>query len=323
MNSYLSFLKGRKIDSRNSSSFSLEEEPEMEELRNEVVQLRGQLAMLQGRPEHEVTDQGTSGQSYAASEVCQVTEVVKMQAFFESDPELWFSVIESQFAARRISAEKTRYMQVVANLNCTTAALVKDIIKTQFADGHYEKLKKALIAIFGESSSEKFQKLISQSEVGSMKPSQLLHHLKSLADNTISEALVKQLWIQRLPVSSRAVLSASSENLDNLAQMADRMWEVSDRFCVSSLKSEKQVPSSTDIINALEKITDRLDALERKGRVSQRDVTPYRTRGRSPSKSRTSSAGRDDQDFCWYHAKFGKSASKCRDPCKFNTHAKN
>lgn len=317
MNNYLSFLKGRTDSSNgfNSSEVIIEEDDlDMDELRGEIESLRGQLVMLQGSAAQNTTN---------SSQVCQVTEMIKMQAFYENDPELWFSIIESQFAARRIVSEKTKYMQVVANLNCATAALVKDVIKLPFVEGHYERLKAALTAIYAESATQKFQKLISKTDIGDMRPSQFLHHMKSLADDSISETLIKQLWIQRLPSASRAVLSASNDSLDNLGKMADKMWEVSDHFCVASIGGGVKAQSNGEqFAKALNKITSRLEALERKEHTSRRDATPRRFRNRSQSRQRGNSEFKD-RELCWYHFKFGEKAQKCRDPCQFKSESKN
>lgn len=330
MTHYFSFLTGNKknsstneIGSEESDSNLHEEELNMDQLREEIDGLRAQLTVLQqqnGNHSAFGDQDGQPGQSApSTSNVLQVTEMVKMQAFYENDPELWFTIIESQFSARKITSEKTKYLQVVGNLNCTTAALIKDIIKAPFTDGHYDKVKSALIAIYAESSTEKFQKLISKTEIGDMKPSQFLHHMKSFADSTVSEAFVKQLWIQRLPVTSRAVLSASNDDLDNLAKMADKMWEVSDRFCISSVGAEK-VQEKTNIEKItmlLEKLANKVEALERKEHISRRDVTPQRNRSRSNGK------GKSEHELCWFHYKYGNDAKKCREPCKYTDKSKN
>lgn len=326
MSHYFSFWNGVKkqssiisLDSESSISEEISDEmAEMQELRDQISALQQQISSMQP------TTSGVQGQNGQTStqptaHVSQVTEMVKMQAFYENDPELWFTVIESQFSARKITSEKTKFLQVVGNLNCNTASLVKDIIKTPFADGHYEKLRDALIAIYAESSVEKFQKLISNTEIGDMKPSQFLHHMRSLADNTISEALVKQLWIQRLPTASRAVLSASGDELDNLAKMADKMWEVSDRFNISSVAAGNTNENAyiDKITKVLERLTSKVDALERKEHVSRRDSTPHNNRNRSNSRQSNKSVGKSEHELCWYHYKYGNEAKNCREPCKF------
>lgn len=198
------------------------------------------------------------------------------------------------------------------------------MLKTPFVEGHYEKLKQTLISIYAETASEKFRKLISNADIGDKKPSQFLHYMKSLADNSIQDDFIKKLWIQRLPAASRAVLSASKDNLDDLAKMADSMWEVSDRFNVNAIKAEKD-PLELKIdklANALEKLSQRINSIDKKEHISRRDSTPHHSRSRSKSAhSRDSSNGK--HETCCFHHKYGDAAKKCREPCNFSTNSKN
>lgn len=245
---------------------------------------------------------------------------VKMQPFYENDPELWFTIVETQFAVRKITNEKSKYLHVVSNLNCNTANQVKDILKTPFVEGQYTKLKDTLISIYAETSTEKFRKLISGTEIGDKKPSQFLHHMKSLANEAITDEFIKKLWIQRLPTTIRAVLSASTDNLDNLSKMADSMWEVSDRFCVSSVevKDKNHVSEIDKISKLLEKLADRMSAIEKHQvqRKSRRDSTPHGNRNRSKSNNNSTKRS-GDESLCWYHDKYGADAKSCRQPCSY------
>lgn len=314
-NRFTSFIRGNLFNSTQND----DSEP-MEELKTQIEALQQQLSTLRGQ---NATNADTEGQAQGQSHIQQVTEV-KMQAFYESEPELWFIVVESQFAARKITNEKSRYSHVVANLNCTTASQVKELLKTPFAEGHYQKLKEKLISIYAETGSEKFRKLISNADIGDKKPSQFLNYMKSLADNSITDDFIKKLWIQRLPAASRAVLSASKDNLDDLAKMADSMWEVSDRFSMNAIKVEKDpLESKIDkLATALEKLSQRFNSNDKKEHVSRRDSTPHHNRSRSKS-TQSRDSTKDEHELCWFHHKFGDAAKKCREPCKFNTNLKN
>lgn len=308
-------------DNENNSSDSDENQIEfnesenMDQLRSQLQTVQAELDALRQQQQQETATQSQTGQS---SQVFQVSEMVKMQAFYENDPELWFIVIESQFSARKITNEKTRYLHVVANLNCTTATKVKDVIKVPFAEGHYERLKQALIAIYAESGTEKFRKLISNAEMGDQKPSQFLHYMKSLADNTIPDEFIRKLWIQRLPSTARAVLSASTDTLENLTKMADSMWEVSDRFCVNSINSGESSTALDKITTALNNLTKRMETWEKKEHVSRRDTTPRGKQNQSRSSSRSAPRNKQRSDgLCWYHSKHGADAKNCRQPCDF------
>lgn len=317
---FTSFYRSNLSNSTKNDDFE-----EMDELRDEITSLKNQLTTLQNANSgsSSAANNNAQGQLQGDTHIQQVTEV-KMQAFYESEPELWFIVVESQFAARKITNEKSRYSHVVANLNCTTASQVKDLLKTPFAEGHYDKLKDQLIAIYAETASEKFRKLISNADIGDKKPSQFLHYMKSLASHGITDDFIKKLWIQRLAPTSRAVLSASKDNLDDMAKMADSMWEVSDRFNVNAIKVEKD-PLETKfdkLAAALEKISQRINSIDKKEHVSRRDSTPHHYRSRSKSTQSRDSVP-EAHGVCWFHRKFGSAAKQCREPCEFKPQQKN
>lgn len=321
---FTSFFGGNSTDESFDTTQTDDFVP-MEDLKNEVETLKNQITLLQnanvGSSASLPSD--SQGQPQGDTHIQQVTEV-KMQAFYETEPELWFIVVESQFAARKITNEKTRYSHVVANLNCSTASQVKDLLKTPFAEGHYDKLKEQLVSIYAESESEKFRKLISNADIGDKKPSQFLHYMKSLASNSITADFIKKLWIQRLPPASRAVLSASKDNLDDLAKMADSMWEVSDRFNVNAIKVEKDpLESKLDkLASTLEKLSQRINSIDKSEHVSRRDSTPHRYRSRSKS-TQSRDSTHETHGVCWFHRKFGDAAKQCREPCEYKPQSKN
>lgn len=274
---------------------SVEEEDElsqnMEEMKQQLEELQSQMETVQSRTQ-------------VNSSVMHVAEV-KMQQFYESDPELWFMIVENQFSVRKITNEKSKYSHVVSNLNCNTAIQVKDIIKSPYIEGQYEKLKHALISIYAEISTEKIRKLISNTGMGHKKPSQMLHYMKSLAGNSISDDFVEKLWIQRLPPTTRAVLLTSNEDLETIAKIADSMWEVTDRFSISNIQNEEN--AFEKLLKKLDNISNRLTKLEGGGPHGKR----------SSSKSQTRGTEKKEYDTCWYHYNYGDKANNCRSPCKF------
>ena len=50
--------------------------------------------------------------------------------------------------------------------------------------------------------------------------------MKELGGNTVTEDFLKTIWMERLPVNSQAILSASSANLSELAKLADKIAEI-------------------------------------------------------------------------------------------------
>ena len=61
-----------------------------------------------------------------------------------------------------------------------------------------------------------------------MRPTQLLREIRDLAGNEMNDNLLKSVWMGRLPPNVRTIISISSDPLDKLAILADKIMEVSD-----------------------------------------------------------------------------------------------
>lgn len=301
----------------NASNFQPEETSEkMPGTDDQISELAKQIESLKSQLE-ESMQRGAGSQSGSA--VNAVTEV-KLVPFYENDPDLWFKIIEATFEARKITSERSRYFHVVSQLSSTVAQQIKDVISSAYSEGKYDELKKSLTTIYAETATEKFEKLISSEPLGDMKPSSALHKIKGLASDTVKEDFIKKLWLKRLPQTIKAVLSASSDPLDNLAKMADSMWEVSDKGSISSISQGNSLEKTfKSFQQQLENITKRLNAMDSQNRSSRRDTTPHRERSHSRNNKRNEREGDNDSDVCWYHRKMGEQAKKCRSPCAFKS----
>lgn len=289
----------------------------MEELREQLEQTQRELETLRNANE---TNGNRAVQTHAVAEL-------KVQQFYENDPELWFVTIEAQFESRKITKDKTKYNSVIANLNYKAASQVKSILQSEYYEGKYKMLKDALIESFSATSTERIKQLLSNEQLGDSKPSQLLDKMKLLAGKSISEEFIKNLWIQRLPETPRQVLSASSDKTEILANMADRMWESANYSSINAIEkfenektNEKaKIPTLQSISEQLEKICKRLRDVESKNR--SRDSTPSKPHNRSRSQSNKRNDNTDE--MCWYHKTLGDAAKKCRTPCNFKQQQKN
>lgn len=241
---------------------------------------------------------------------------IKLPPFWPSDPDLWFAQVEAQFATRGITVEKTRYDYIVSALAPDAATTVRDLILTPPADNPYTALKKALIKRTVGSNQQKLQQLLNSVELGDQKPSQLLRRMRQLWSEDASEALMRELFVQKLPANVRLVLVSSDPGttLDALAETADRMMEVSGppiaavRATPSQLHSS-EVDALRSEVRQLQELVKTLSVRPRSSR--HRSPTPVRRR-RLPSPARPETPD-EDPTLCWYHQRFGSQASP---PCR-------
>lgn len=235
---------------------------------------------------------------------------LKLPAFWTQDPELWFVTIEAQFSTKGIVADQTKYEYLVASLSPATAAEVRDVLLAPPANDRYQKLKESIVARTTSSQQKRLQLLLTAEELGDRTPSQLLRHMQQLVgQNTavVGDDLMKQLFIQRLPQSVQAIIASQDRlTVTEVAALADKIVDVT-------------TPAINSVQNA-ELASLRQEVAELKNLLTQRGRSTERThRGNSQRRQRSKSNGRGKQnnDICWYHNRFGANAQKCTTPCKF------
>ncbi|XP_058987782.1 uncharacterized protein LOC131806915 [Musca domestica] len=244
----------------------------------------------------------TATNSGPSMEVSRVA--VKAPPFWRSDPLLWFKQMESQFIMAGITQDSTKFHTIVASIESSILEKVSNIIVDPPAENMYDTLKEKLISSFSDSEEKRLKKLLTNVELGDKKPSELLSEMRSLSQGKVSNDILKQLWMQRLPSQMKAILSVSEDSLDKLSTMADKIADSSESDVCSFS------PSST-----------RLEEIEKKLQTLCTQINSFRkSRSRSKSSSsrnRRSNSGSKSKPYCWYHFKFGEKARKCLAPCNY------
>ena len=241
---------------------------------------------------------------------------IKLPPFWPTDSEVWFVQTEAQLTTRSITTQKTRFEYVVSSLSPEFAVKVRDLLLKPPADNPYDTLKAELIKRTAVSDQRKLQQLISGEELGNRKPTQLLRKMQQLLGDKMGAStdsfFLRELFLQRLPANFRMVLASADVSMDlgKLADMADKVMEV-------AVPTVKAIPSSTatnsqDVqqlkqeVARLAELVTSLTTLLRHRRPSGHGRTPSPTRTNNPPKP---------VELCWYHAKFGENAKKCKEPC--------
>lgn len=247
---------------------------------------------------------------------------VKHAVFNRDDPEIWFLQLEVQFQLSGISADQTKYAHLVAALDSETIKCVRELLLNPPKTDKYDTLKAAIKDRLCDSNRMKLNRLLSGLQLGDKKPSQLLREMQALAADQITEAVLRDLWLQRLPNHIQEILSCVDEGeLLKLAASADKISEINRPM---GLYNVSQTPHSSSKEQPEQSIAARIDALskrfdqfisnDRKPRDTQRRSCSEKPRSRS--KSRSESQVRRFPN-CWYHAKYGDQAKHCAKPCTY------
>ncbi|XP_018332398.1 uncharacterized protein LOC108741921 [Agrilus planipennis] len=177
---------------------------------------------------------------------------VKMPVFIPSDPELWFSMLESSLDAAGIVKDNTKFGYALSALDQKYALEVRDIIVKPSSERTYELLKSELIKRMGASQEQNTKRLLENEPLGDRKPVQFLRHLRNLASCEFPEDVLQTLWLTRLPKIVQALLAAHKDlPLAKRAEIADTIMEAYGQF-----NNIAETSTKTNTVNS------RLDFLE-------------------------------------------------------------
>lgn len=246
---------------------------------------------------------------------------LKIPNFWRNNVSLYFKQVESAFELSRITSDDTKYNALVATIDSDILAHISDVILNTPTNDKYNTLKNRLIAEFADSDSQRIKKLLSDLPLGDKKPSLLLREMRELSSGQLTDDILRNLWMQRLPKQVQSILSASSERLQELAMLADKIHEVTSDSSVFSLATNSGQNSVTDQIKALtaqvQNLTEKVEKLSfNRSRNFSKNRFQKRNLSRSPSRPRDNSYD-STSGMCFYHARFQDKAKKCNAPCNY------
>lgn len=251
--------------------------------------------------------------------------------FNKKDLNFWFVLVESEFRASKVFDDDVKFNAVLRALDENTARQLADIIEAPIKKDRYKLLKGTILERFKNPRQSELNSLLKDSVLGEKKPSELLREMRILARDDLSDGILHELWLERLPGTVKPLLAMSEGmSLTGLAEMADRiMLRSKESLCkesnVSAASFHQQFNAAAEI-STLKKVVNELRSalticLEevKNMQIKQRS----RSRTRSKSRSRSSfnrSSTPDHNGICWYHSEFGSKATKCGGKgCKFES----
>ncbi|XP_020299002.1 uncharacterized protein LOC109863195 [Pseudomyrmex gracilis] len=229
------------------------------------------------------------------------------------------TIINGQFTSCNVTDDHAKYAYVLSRLEPKQVREIKDVITQPPANRKYEAVKQALVQRLTDSKQQRIRQLLEHEELGDRKPSQFFCYLTTLAGNTVSNDLLRTLWLGRLQPAMQAVLATRTEdNLNSVAEQADRIHEVNSRAVVVATTSQPtDAVASTSKSEQIEILTKQIAVLTQQVAKLMRQA---RTRRRSRDRSRPKQTKQNDN--CYYHRRFGAEAKKCTQPCTYQKNKK-
>lgn len=252
---------------------------------------------------------------------------VKLSPFWSSSPVTWFIHVESQFTLARVSSDTSKYHQVIAALPQSAIDSVLDFIETPPESDLYIGLKKKLIERHSLSEERRIEELLSNTQLGDKRPSELYRYMKQLAgvSNTFGDNLITKLWLRRLPSTINIALIPLMNDKKDVSELTDLADKIHDASYTSANVSSIGPTPSTNVmtlkVDRLEKEISELKSMVRSyfNNEDRRSRGQSRSRNSSRSHSRNRTRNLQRKPLCWYHFKFGNKANKCDKPCNFQS----
>lgn len=246
---------------------------------------------------------------------------VRLPPFWPEKPSLWFAQVEGQFIISRITSDETKFYHVISQLDHQYAQEVEDVITNPPAAGKYEKLKSELVNRLSASREKKVTQLLMHEELGDRKPSQFLRHLRNLAGSDLPDSYMRTIWSSRLPRSIQTVIASQMDSpLETVAELADKINEIAPATPqVASTSTADPVMNAT-LFNMAKQVTElarQVSALTAEVRAAPRARSHSRSGNQRYRRDRSKSRTRND-NYCWYHNRFGSIAHKCIQPCRYS-----
>ncbi|XP_067620901.1 uncharacterized protein raw isoform X3 [Eurosta solidaginis] len=218
----------------------------------------------------------------------------------DNDIEAFFYSLEFWFEASGISGDSRKYSIVLASIPPSKLLSLRAIIDVTPSSSKYDYLKSTLIQRFTDSQPRRLQKVLQEMVLGDQKPSEFFSNMQHVAGTSWSESALLDLWISRLPPTAQPAVIASTADLAAKLRIADAIVEANSLQStqVSAVSSGTEISSLRDDIA---QISAEIQHINKKFENLSSSV-------RSPT---------NDSNICWYHRKYGRQATKCRDPCLF------
>ncbi|XP_065351649.1 uncharacterized protein LOC135947022 [Cloeon dipterum] len=257
--------------------------------------------------------------------------------------ELFFSLLEEQFAQAGIINEKEKFLCLAravpyVALPEAAANLIRKIPQLE----PYAALKNALLTNLRPSDYESLRSRMRSIPLGTMKPSEFLARLRSLADeatlgNAIFQADLLAIWRAAMPAEWRHVLVVERD-IDAAAQKADELHVYKQQTGAAAPQRDNAAAPQCEIA-AVRAGGSRNSSEDRRFASVEKSITDIKgemykmqlaiselsnNRGRRANRgergrsfSRSPSASRQADDRCYHHKRFGDKAYQCRPFCRF------
>jgi len=261
---------------------------------------------------------------YEVAQFVAAVSKVDLPSFWEADPVLWFRQCESAFRRAGTVSSGVKFDHVVGKLpNAVSLSCRSLLLDINFEDKDaYERLKAHLCRSYGKTKWQLGYALLDSPGLGDRRPSQMLQDMRALMPpNCVEDTIFQCLFLKRLPSStSAAIMAADLDTIDQMAEMADRLFDQPSSPVVAAVASPCCHIAAAD---------GKRTGSARQGRSPTRSGQSPTRRRQTPGRKMLFGEFRDSgcpqsqwapgakSNWCPVHKFHGKKAYSCTPPCTF------
>ncbi|CAB0039692.1 unnamed protein product [Trichogramma brassicae] len=260
----------------------------------------------------------------AGTQAAAQRKLDKFPDFYKHSPQLWISLLESQFTAAGITAPQDKYYHLVTKLGHDVTAELKLSLITLPRNNEYNALKAILLRKYVENDTTKIKRLSENlNGMQDLTPSEYLNHLASASDQWIPRESILLLWKKNLPPTISSGLS-SVITLDNDSYNRNSQQQPAFNFCIAPVQTPAATADSTSdfdkIAHALSKLEEKMNSFEKKLNKPRYNNTSNNNRNdkkeTKQSHKKSSQDIADKEGLCFYHARFEVANRESREATK-------
>ena len=219
---------------------------------------------------------------------------VKLPAFWPDKPEAWFIQAESNFKARRITNQQAKFHLVVIALDAETLDGVLDLLEAPPAEDPYDQLKARLVQSFKISKVDKIKRALEATAGDDENPVKLADKIMALTRDASGEDISKVMFMLQMPDAVRKTMWAEPlSSWPDMKARASGLWHADRTRKRAAVCEAKVIEPEANAVRAAPN-------QRKRGAKFQEFAATFRQRQGGP---------------CIFHDFFGRSASKCKDPC--------
>ncbi|XP_036327184.1 uncharacterized protein LOC118739782 [Rhagoletis pomonella] len=263
-------------------------------------------------------------------------QVPQLSGFSLQSIESWFTRLEAFFGINNFGKmnqdqrDNTKFNIAVMYMDERLHEQAFDVVRNPPAKCKYEALRTTILSKFSVSPIARLEQLTSGIQLGDKKPSHMLTQLQRTGV-TSDKQLIKDFWLQKLPVSARAVITGIDKGnpemtLEQLASIADEIIDVVRANSVDAVTArnpqDQTVNNTTTPCGSNSSIESRIERIERalsRIETSTKRDSNRRSRSHSRNKGAMRTSSNSQQVICWYHKRFSDQAQKCNSPCNYKS----